>query len=91
MTDNLPASAPEPTGEIILYQTEDGANRIEVRPEGDTVWLSQRSEQDALGCAWTGRSRSDPPPGRRGTALYAADVVGCEHGRVHVPEQKGDC
>jgi hypothetical protein len=42
MTDNLPASAPEPTGEIILYQTEDGANRIEVRLEGDTVWLSQR-------------------------------------------------
>lgn len=42
MTDNLPAPAPEPTGEIILYQTEDGANRIEVRLEGDTVLLSQR-------------------------------------------------
>jgi hypothetical protein len=42
MTDNLPASAPEPTGEIILYQTEDGANRIEVRLEGETVLLSQR-------------------------------------------------
>lgn len=42
MADNLPAPAPEPTGEIILYQTEDGASRIEVRLEGDTVWLSQR-------------------------------------------------
>ena len=27
MTDNLPA--PEPTGEVILYQSEDGSARIE--------------------------------------------------------------
>lgn len=27
--------------EIILYQTEDGQSRIQVRLEGDTVWLSQ--------------------------------------------------
>lgn len=46
MTDSLPASAPEPTGEIILYQSEDGASRIEVRLEGDTVWLSQRGMAD---------------------------------------------
>jgi hypothetical protein len=46
-------------GEIILYQTEDGSNRIEVRLEGETVWLPQKAmaelfqqdgaEQDALG------------------------------------------
>ena len=27
-------------GEIILYQTEDGNSRIEVRLQGDTVWLN---------------------------------------------------
>ena len=42
MTDHLPASASKPTGEIILYQTEDGTSRIEVRLEGNTVWLAQR-------------------------------------------------
>ncbi len=32
---------PEPKSEIILYQTEDNATRIEVRLENETVWLSQ--------------------------------------------------
>ena len=27
-------------GEIIFYQTEDGESRIEVRLQGDTVWLN---------------------------------------------------
>ena len=27
--------------EIILYQTEDGTSKIEVRLEDETVWLSQ--------------------------------------------------
>lgn len=29
-------------GELILYQTEDGRTRVEVRFEGDTAWLSLR-------------------------------------------------
>ena len=29
-----------PTGEFILYQTEDGSTRIEARFQGETVWLS---------------------------------------------------
>jgi hypothetical protein len=33
---------PAPGSEIILYQTEDGRNRIEVRLENETVWLSQQ-------------------------------------------------
>jgi hypothetical protein len=37
MTDNLPAPAQGPTGEVILYQSEDGSARIEVRLEGETV------------------------------------------------------
>lgn len=30
------------TGEIILYQMEDGTTRLEVRLENETVWLSQK-------------------------------------------------
>jgi hypothetical protein len=30
------------SSEIILYQTEDGRNRIEVRLENETVWLTQQ-------------------------------------------------
>jgi hypothetical protein len=32
-----------PSSEIILYQTEDGRNRIEVRLENETVWLTQKT------------------------------------------------
>ncbi len=32
----------QPGGEILLYQTEDGRSRIQVRFEAGTVWLSQR-------------------------------------------------
>jgi four helix bundle protein len=33
---------PLPSSAIILYRTEDGRNRIEVRLENDTVWLTQQ-------------------------------------------------
>jgi len=37
-----PAAAGEqPKPDLILYQTEDGKTRLEVRLENDTVWLSQ--------------------------------------------------
>lgn len=29
-------------GELILYTTEDGQSRIQLRAEGQTVWLTQR-------------------------------------------------
>ncbi len=32
---------PASGSEIILYQTEDGRTRIEVRLENETVWLTQ--------------------------------------------------
>jgi len=38
MTDNLP----QPQSEILIYQTEDGQTRIDVRLEDETVWLSQK-------------------------------------------------
>ncbi len=37
-----PKNSPMPSSEIILYQTEDGRNRIEVRLENETVWLTQK-------------------------------------------------
>lgn len=33
--------APATVGEVLLYQTEDGLSRIEVRLENETVWLTQ--------------------------------------------------
>jgi len=33
---------PSHAGEFLLYQTEDGKTRVQVRIEGETVWLSQR-------------------------------------------------
>ncbi len=39
MSDNLPALPGDP-GEFILYQSEDGRTRVEVRMFRETVWLS---------------------------------------------------
>jgi len=36
-----PQEQPAPGANILLYQTEDGRNRIEVRLENETVWLTQ--------------------------------------------------
>ena len=41
MTDNL-AEKSATSPQILLYQTEDGHSRIEVRLENETVWLSQK-------------------------------------------------
>ena len=41
MADHLPEKR-TPSSEILFYQTEDGRNRIEVRLDENTVWLSQR-------------------------------------------------
>lgn len=30
-----------PTGEILLYQTEDGSTRIDVRLQDETLWVTQ--------------------------------------------------
>lgn len=41
MAKKPPDRPTPPQGEVILYQTEDGAARLEVRMEGGTVWLTQ--------------------------------------------------
>ncbi len=38
-----PTPSSGPLGKIILYQTEDGSTRIEVRLEGEAVWLPQKA------------------------------------------------
>lgn len=43
MTDQTLPPSPEPSGEIILFQTDDGETRLEVRLLGETVWLPQRA------------------------------------------------
>lgn len=35
------AEDPKSSSELILYQTEDGSTRVEVRLENETVWLTQ--------------------------------------------------
>ena len=40
MTDNLPAPAPQNSGEFILFPSKDSSTRIEVRFAGATVRLS---------------------------------------------------
>ena len=37
----MPGDPPLPTGEIVLYQTEDGRTRVECRFVDETLWLSQ--------------------------------------------------
>jgi len=37
----MPQDPLPPTGEIILYSTEDGRARVECRFAGETVWLTQ--------------------------------------------------
>jgi hypothetical protein len=37
----MPDAPAPPTGEIVLYQTEDGCTRVECRFVDETLWLSQ--------------------------------------------------
>ncbi len=41
VSDKLLKKTISAQGEVLLYQTEDGATRIEVRMEGETVWMTQ--------------------------------------------------
>jgi len=43
MSENLPVPAPQNSGEFILYQSQDGRTRVEVRIQDETVWLSQKA------------------------------------------------
>jgi len=38
----MPVNEAKPTGEIVLYQSEDGRTRIECRFANENIWLTQR-------------------------------------------------
>ncbi len=40
-------------GDIVIYQTEDGATKIDVRFEGETVWLTQQQMAELFGSSRT--------------------------------------
>ncbi len=42
----LKPSDTKPSGEVVLFQSEDGQAKIQVRVDGETVWLSQRLISD---------------------------------------------
>jgi hypothetical protein len=39
-TTNPPVPSPEGRTELLLYQSEDGQTRIEVKLVGETLWLT---------------------------------------------------
>jgi len=39
---NKPKPSPPPKGQFLVYQTEDGKLKLDVRFEGETVWLTQQ-------------------------------------------------
>jgi len=41
MSDKLSKKTTPEQGEVLLYQTEDGGTRIEVRMVNETVWMTQ--------------------------------------------------
>jgi len=45
----MPDSAKPNEGELILYQTQEGAVRIEVLYESETFWLNQRKIAELFG------------------------------------------
>jgi len=46
-----------PGGQFLLYQTEDGRSRIEVRMQGETVWLTQQQMAELFQVDKSGISR----------------------------------
>ena len=38
----------ENKGELIIYQTEDGLTKIDVRMDNETVWLTRKSSSQNL-------------------------------------------
>lgn len=40
-------------GDIIIYQTDDGLTKIDVRVENETVWLSQQQMAELFGSSRT--------------------------------------
>lgn len=44
---------PPTGGQFLVYQTQDGKLKIDVRFEGETVWLTQQYMAELLGGDWS--------------------------------------
>ena len=53
MADEKGLVPEENQGEIVIYQTEDGSTKIDVRFEGETVWLTQQQMAELFGSSRT--------------------------------------
>ena len=53
MADEKGLVPEENQGEIVIYQTEDGGTKIDVRFEGETVWLTQQQMAELFGSSRT--------------------------------------
>lgn len=49
MADEKNLVPEEKQGDIVIYQTEDGGTKIDVRFEGETVWLTQQQMAELFG------------------------------------------
>jgi hypothetical protein len=54
---NLPVPSPQGGTELLLYQSEDGQTRIEVRLVGETLWLTQNQMAELFQVDKSGISR----------------------------------
>ena len=53
MADEMNLVPEEKQGDIVIYQTEDGGTKIDVRFEGETVWLTQQQMAELFGSSRT--------------------------------------
>lgn len=53
MADEKNLVPEEKRGDIVIYQTEDGGTKIDVRFEGETVWLTQQQMAELFGSSRT--------------------------------------
>ena len=53
MADEKNLVPEEDRGDIVIYQTEDGGTKIDVRFEGETVWLTQQQMAELFGSSRT--------------------------------------
>ena len=81
MTKRLPSpagrkagdeSAAKPYGQFLVYPTEDGRTKIEVRLENETVWLTQQHMADLFQT-----TQQNISPRLRRKCFVVQTVLGC--------------
>ena len=76
MADEKNLVPEEDRGDIVIYQTDDGGTKIDVRFEGETVWLTQQQMAELFGSSRTNiveHIRSQPVGNSDKFAMREAD------------------